>query len=713
MTAATPNRPFLLSGDRPLEDPAADLFGHGPFAKAIATSLLRDCPPEGLVIGIYGSWGLGKSTALNFLERYLVDLGGDDPPIVVRFNPWWFSGQDDLMRHFFGSFESAVFKARAAKRDLKKKLAVFASAFGAIVSEAPVPGAKAASKGIDLAAAAVKSPDVVTLKMELVQELRKIALRIVIIMDDIDRLAADEVRLMFRLVKAVADFPNVTYVLAFDREVTGRALEEFHPSSGQDYLEKIIQVPFELPIPDREQLTQMLFRRLERALGNSRDGAFDQRRWAQVYADAILPFIAKPRDVLRLANALSVTHGAVAGEVNLIDFIALETWRVLEPPLYEVVRDNPDHFTGMLASDRSSAADERERDNGFHEAWLKNAGGRAEVYKQATRCVFPRLEALWGNRFESGEQWRRELRACSADIFPVFFRLSVSPHSISQAEFSAVVQLGADATAFGPRLLVLAEQRRPDGSSRARLFLDRLNDYLRQQKAMGLASAPAMIQAILDVADELVEHEGPPRGFDFGIGIEIQAVVSNLIALVPETSRFNALRPICEHGAALEQLTDCVALLAGQHGRHGERPEPTGERQLTELEVIELERTLGPRLALLAATDALWRMRMPLRLLFYWRHFEGRAPVEAWVDSLDDGGLARLLELFVTKVRMGDRRDLRLETNTFEAFFDGGELLPRVEALLQPDRIAESRAALELVAEHLRSRAARHESPAT
>jgi len=231
MPKKLPPPPVLLSSDRPLNDPAADLFGHAPFAKAIARSLLRDCPPEGLVIGIYGAWGLGKSTALNFLERYLVDLAGDeDPPLVIRFNPWWFSGQDDLVRRFFNAFESAVFNARATRRKLKTKLAAFASALGELVPEVPFPGATAASKALGLAASAVKNPDIVQLKADLVAELQRVTLRIVIIMDDIDRLAADEVRLMFRLIKAVADFPNVTYVLAFDRSVTGRALEEFHPS---------------------------------------------------------------------------------------------------------------------------------------------------------------------------------------------------------------------------------------------------------------------------------------------------------------------------------------------------------------------------------------------------------------------------------------------------------------------------------------------------
>lgn len=705
MEKKLPPPPVLLSGDRPLDDPAADLFGHAPFARAIARSLLRDCPPEGLVIGIYGTWGSGKSTALNFLERYLGELADEDPPIVLRFNPWWFSGRDDLVRRFFVSFESAVFKSRAARRTLKKKLGAFASALGTMGSEVPLPGAKAVSAALGLAAAAVQGADVVELKAELVQELRRAPLRVVIIMDDIDRLAADEIRLMFRLIKAVADFPNVTYVLAFDREVTGRALDEFHPASGQDYLEKIIQVPFELPVPDRDQLSQMFFRRLERALGDS-NGVADQRRWARVYADAVLPFISKPRDVVRLSNALSVTHGAVAGEVDLIDFIALEAWRVLAPALYAVARDNPDHFTGMLVSGGSSAADERANEGAFHDAWLKqHAGERAEVYKAAARCLFPRLEAVWGNRFETGEGWRRDLRLCSPDIFPVFFRLSVSPHSISQAEVQGLIDLGTDAAAFGQRLLALVGEKRPDGTSRARVFLDRFNDYVRQQQPANVRTAPSFLEALLTVGDEVAVREAPARGFDFGIGVDIQAVISNLIALVPPPTRFDILQHACATGAALEQIVDCVSCLAGQHGRHGEQAEPAAERQLTEPEVIALEHTVGPRLAESARTGTVWHMRMPIRVLLHWRYFEGAQPLEAWLTGLSDTDLARLLGYFVLEQRTRKRRELRLEIGTFERFFGGMDLLPRVDALLTSKADSGLKLTLDLIAKHLRARA--------
>jgi hypothetical protein len=216
-----------------------------------------------------------------------------------------------------------------------------------------------------------------------------------------------------------------------------------------------------------------------------------------------------------------------------------------------------------------------------------------------------------------------------------------------------------------------------------------------------------MLQAIFDVADELVDREGPARGFDFGIRVEIQAVVSNILALVPPTSRFDVLRQICANGAALEQLADFVSLLAGQHGRHGEQAEPESDRQLSESEVIALEHTLGPRLGQLALTDALWSRRSPLRILFRWRDFEGRAAVDAWAGSLDDAAITRQLGLFVVEERTRGRRNLKLDTGAFAEFFRGVELLPRIEVLLESDRAPDSRSRLELIAAHIRPHSTR------
>lgn len=102
----------MIKADQPKREPGEDIFGYAPFAKTLAQSILRSNPANGFVVGIYGEWGLGKSTLLNFIEHYAkADVDEETPLVIVRFNPWWFSGREDLVRRFFKELEKAALQA--------------------------------------------------------------------------------------------------------------------------------------------------------------------------------------------------------------------------------------------------------------------------------------------------------------------------------------------------------------------------------------------------------------------------------------------------------------------------------------------------------------------------------------------------------------------------------------------------------------------------
>ena len=240
-----------------------------------------------------------------------------------------------------------------------------------------------------------KQPDTNALKQSIAETLQKQGKRIVIVIDDIDRLTPDEIRQLFRVIKAVADFPNVLYLLAFDREIVVKALTEKQDLPGDQYLEKIVQVPVNLPAPDRTALQVMLSERLGTILRDTPEELFDQDYWQSVYLGGIDQFIATPRDVVRLANAMSITYTHLRGEVNAVDFIALEVIRLFQPSVYHTVRNNEEYFagfadffglTGQIANDLRQ----------FHDGWIKDLPeNRREPIQRLLARIFPKLEELW------------------------------------------------------------------------------------------------------------------------------------------------------------------------------------------------------------------------------------------------------------------------------------------------------------------------------
>ena len=334
-----------LSADRPKTNPTDDRLGYAPFAKHLAESICKMNAVEGLVIAVYGAWGSGKTSLLNFLLHYLRERPEDEQPIYIPFNPWWFSGHEDLTRSFFNQLQSK-FSGKNTIKKLRNRIADFAD----IVSKVPLPYTKAGEAVEKMAR--VRKKDIAELKAEIADLLKEQERPILVFIDDIDRLTAEEIRQLFRVIKAIADFPNIIYVLLFDKSVIIEALKQVQNVSGEDYLEKIVQVPFELPLPDKIALRGLLFENFNKILGDIPSESFDQRHWNNVYLDGIDNFIVTPRDIIRLTNTLSVTYPAVKGEVNPVDFIGVESLRVFCNPAYEMMRTNIDKFTGHTDSIR-------------------------------------------------------------------------------------------------------------------------------------------------------------------------------------------------------------------------------------------------------------------------------------------------------------------------------------------------------------------------
>ena len=81
-----------LKYDVPLSNPDDDILGRKKFAEGMAKSIIGLKSSEGFVYGLYGAWGTGKSTVINFIEHYVNDHNkkpdAETKIIVFRFNPW-------------------------------------------------------------------------------------------------------------------------------------------------------------------------------------------------------------------------------------------------------------------------------------------------------------------------------------------------------------------------------------------------------------------------------------------------------------------------------------------------------------------------------------------------------------------------------------------------------------------------------------------------
>lgn len=319
--------------------PEEDLFGIDPFAQALAKSL-RDMPsPVGTTIALNGPWGSGKSSAVNLIRHHLKKDIEDDKLSIIDFKCWWFRGEEALVLAFLQELDSSLQKSLGEKirkliPQLGTRLFQTGQIVGAAIDMTAVPGLGSLASGtMDFAKRFFSDREPIEeVFNKLSDALANQSKRFLIVIDDIDRLTPQEALAIFRLVKTVGRLPRVMYLLVFDRELAEKAVKEIYPSEGPHFLEKIVRASFDLPLPTRDDLNRAMFYRIGLLCGEP-NNADQLRRFMNIFYDAVSPYMNTPRDLTRLSNAITVSWPAVATEVDVGDYLAIETLRLFEPSL--------------------------------------------------------------------------------------------------------------------------------------------------------------------------------------------------------------------------------------------------------------------------------------------------------------------------------------------------------------------------------------------
>ncbi len=330
--------------DHPLDTLHEDTLGRTRFAENIAESLLQFTSSKSVVVGVQGPWGSGKSTILSFLaelvqkDEHFNKLNVPEKtlrPVIVKFNPWWFSGQEDLFARFFQELGAQVGGGRA---NLDKVAEIFKklSQGSRLLSKVGILP-EFLSDGSGFVAEMLKGD----VSLDALRESVKIFLEdsqhpVWVLIDDVERLQPHEVRQMFALIRSVGDLPYMRYVLAFDPYALEQIVDA--PSTpGERYVEKIVQVPFTVPEPDTLHLIDTFHVGVNQVLvelaGSEHIPVFSREQANRCY-DYLRPYLKSIRPVNRLVNSLRMSLPPVFRNVHITDFVLLEALKVFKPAVY-------------------------------------------------------------------------------------------------------------------------------------------------------------------------------------------------------------------------------------------------------------------------------------------------------------------------------------------------------------------------------------------
>ncbi|ARK99566.1 KAP family P-loop NTPase fold protein [Burkholderia pseudomallei] len=685
MVTETAASSWDLGSDLPQTDPANDEFGYASFASQLAQAVVSNNSPQGLVLAVHGKWGSGKSSLLNFIKYDLKALPENARPVLVDFNPWWFEGREQIATQLLEQFSAQLPDRMKHVRALAKLVGNYSKQIASAAADysgyswikTPLTWLLGWIPGLKFLTEKTGVPQV---KKKVAAALKASGKRFVFFVDDIDRLTPDEARDFFRAIKALADFPEVVYLLFFDREEVAEALSASLGMDGEAYLEKIIQAPFNLPAVDKGQLQQKLFKGLN-SIVDSRPMPFpfDQGRWVEVYNDGLDGYLKKPRDIVRILNAISVVYPPLAGEVNPVDIIALEFLRVFEPTAYASIRDGKEFFCG-----KPSRLDHRKAaEKSYFEKWRESLSDDSrESLVSLTGRLFPKVtEVLGSSSWVSGDDgdWRKELRPCSSECFDIYFQFGIPAGHITRAELDRLVSQDTPEE-MAALLLEANEYIYPDGHSKARDLIERLRDF----DDLEAGQAAKLVTALISNSHLLHRREDERGFFMLPNRWRITGLATKLMERLNPPSRQELLNALATSSPGLSGLVG-LADLALESKRDPSKV-PKGLLDLEDTFPGQFAAAIGKRLDQ-ARLEELLSMPELDYIVHRWNTWGDPARIrEVFKPMLnDDEQLLILLDKFVRTgmSQSGNRtkETYQLSLETLAAVMDLDAMEPRIRSL--------------------------------
>lgn len=448
-----------MFSDQAIKNLDEDLFDRKHFSKRIAQLIANRSEKESIVIGIHAPWGEGKTSVLNMIVKSLDEhlhkenktlLNGHI--ILLKFNPWRFSDETQLLENFFFALANKLEERIETKGEKLAELvktyswvttpldAVKINLFGAADANIKV------SEALKKIAEAKPKADVNELKKRIEKILDESDKKIVVIMDDIDRLDKEEIQAIFRLVKLSADFPNTIYILSFDIERVAEALAEKYGSeeAGQSFLEKIIQLSLPLPPLTSKKLINLTFNEINKLLADNKIELPKKRDadWSYFFVTTFGKYLKSPRLVKKYINNLWFAIPQTKDELNILDLQTIEAIHTFFPKLYEIIRNNKNVFLLEPSNPFFREEEEQEHIKKLKVILTEFPEQEKNVLEKIIQEIFPQTSAVFSNGSYGTswhDMWSKEKRIASPKYFQRYFDFGISDDDISDVELQSFI----------------------------------------------------------------------------------------------------------------------------------------------------------------------------------------------------------------------------------------------------------------------------------
>ena len=709
-----------LDSDRALENEAKDQFGFVGMAKRLAPSIAKASKGDGMVIGLEGKWGSGKTSLLNFLCTEL-EAEQEDGVYTITIAPWLNGDSLSLVSSLLEPM-AAILKKREEEigsasdeqaKAAKEKIAEVSKLLGAYVpktarrvasvakmAEFIIPGSKATAGAIEMAARMAEEvlpsgPTPSELKQELVHKIQELDISFVVILDDLDRLEPEQAVEVVRLVRSVADFPKVAYLMCYDRDVLAQALKTgLKVEDGDLFLQKIVQLTFNIPLPEPFDLRAQ-FLNEAKAIYAEEVGELEgeQLKDLRSAVDREGMSLTTPREVKLALNSLRFVFPQVKDDVYFPDFCRLHLIKTTNYKLYKWLEAYLS-VCSVLATEDGSVSESEKTTMGKELKVLLPAKGVDSSHSISGLQRF--IPSVIDADEPEGRVFRpvyplgvsesiRLKKLCSPLHYRFYFALT-GPKTVMQDEdFNALLQLArSDVDQLSKRFIEEVTRRRHSGKTWFEHVLKRLNDEciagLDEDQLVGV------VLALSEMMDRAMREDDEYRIFSLSLGDSARAVAESSFKKLGELSpdkQAETVQHIAKDGQAINWLI--AKFFRKQLFRHGR----VGDESASPEDWVISDELLDKAIAILKG-----RVKQPAihekisslpdipSYLFGWMNITEDDQAKKWVReySKSDEIFLKILIHLRTWV-MSDKVYHVLREDSVTKFFDWDDVVARLESM--------------------------------
>ncbi|WP_156377517.1 KAP family P-loop NTPase fold protein [Sphingopyxis sp. Root1497] len=704
-----------IRGDRILRDGDPDRLGFEALARRLAMILTNPTIGDSLVVGLEGRWGSGKSSLLRKIENELDEIRADYPHSLVHFRPWLIGSRDALLAALFDDLSVAIDSIEAdrgdASRSTKAKATKainatrdFAAALGKLGGVIELAGTATALGPLAAAGKWVKelggaarrdqaAKSLSTLKVDLAKALEALGHRIIVTIDDLDRLEPSETLEVLRLARSVADLPNVVYLICYDSEVIARNIKHAaNVDDGHAFLEKVVQLTIMVPQPETFQLRYWFAEELNALCGDLSDEA--RTRLRTVADQEGGKQLRTPRAVNRALDAVRLLWPPLR-EVGLdfVDLVWLQLIKDANPRLYRWIEEYC--ATAAEIAIGAGRVDEEDRTDMLQSLLACVEPGYFDDihYRYNFAEQLPGLDVNYAKdegiftlftRFTGRERDRAiaSRRLMSPDHYRYYFALSNPSHALLQADYDrfwAAVASGSNGTAALILEYHCTSTNRPMG--KADMLFDRIGGA--EGRDLVPAEAEHLLIALSNVLDEAYRKRPFDIGWVFSLWDRAERLVPKLLAsLDAEERRARVIDTVFRYGKAISWVSSLYRHDIFYQGKFGDEKKPPSEWLFTSEELERISQIMNQRFEQLTLDEFLLAIEAR-RMLFTWVQGGGGDAAKEFIDihlSNNDSFL-RILETLRSVVSTSDGQFYVIKRSNLGDFLDYQTARERVSAL--------------------------------